>query len=285
MSATTRSDRTFSPLRAVFHAVIPVVVLVVAFVVISVLMLDGATVMKLSEAVGGFAVYLFVAGFGVSYLAQTRRAWIACAVGISLGTMAIWGFFTGWQQTRLGTGSAQRTRLGTGGAQRTRLGDPAALRVPLVEGAGGRIRHPVAGFSFDKPAGFVASTAKNTSLASEATLYTYVNHESGAVLIACIIYNVPRTRAEMQEMLDGVISAIVKRAIGEFPVTFSEKRVDWTEQSHQATADAKLGEGRLSFRTNVIELENSPPVMVGLMGIGRQDDSWFSVTLATWKPN
>jgi len=275
MSATTLSNRTFSPLRAVFHAVIPVVVLVVASVVTSVLLLDGAAVAELGHVVGGFAVYLFALGFGISYLAQTRRAWIAWVVGSGFGAVLIWGLLTGWQQGR----------TGTGGGQRARPGQPAAVRVPLVEGAGGRIRHPVLGFSFDKPAGFVASTAQNTSLDHEAILYTYVDRKSGAVLIAYMMYNVPRTRAEMQEMLDGVISGIVKRAIGQFPVTFTEKRVDWTEQGRQATAEAKLGEGQLSFRANVIEPENAPPVMVGLMGIGRRDDPWFSTTLATWKPN
>jgi hypothetical protein len=266
MPATTPSNWTFSPARAVLHAVIPVVVLVVVSVAIAVSMLDGAAVAKFGPAIGRFAVYLFAFGFGISYLAQTRRAWIAWVVGGASGAVMIWGVLTG-------------------GGQHTRLGTPAALRVPLVEGAGGRIRHPVLGFSFDKPAGFIESTAQNTSLSNETILYTYVNNESGAVLIAYIMYNVPRTRVEMQGMLDGTISGIVKQAVGQFPVTVTEKRVDWTEQAHQATAEAKLGEAQLSFRANVIEPENSPPVVVGLMGIGRQNDPWFSMTLTTWKPN
>lgn len=183
--------------RGVLHALIPFGLAIAGGLAILVTK-NPADPEKLGEGVGRFAFCAFIAGLGISYLAQTGRK--KAALWASLALVAAVGALAAIIAT-----TAPRQRL------------HAADRAPLVDrviDGSHRLVHPTLGFSILRPP---ASYQDSPQMAAamgvddpDTVAYAYADMPAQSGLIVAVIANAGESRSAFEEVVAGVRRGILK---------------------------------------------------------------------------
>jgi hypothetical protein len=245
--------------RALLHGLIPVAVAIGGGLIV-VATADVADPERFGEGLGQFSVFAYLAGVGISWLAQSgrrRTAWIAGALLVAMvAALAIVAFAVG-----------------------RRASEPltAAERAPLQvidDGGQRRLVHPTLGFSVRHPGpGYQErpALAAMMGLGSDpaAQVFAYAEDPPADALIVAIIKDAGRTRDGLDEMIAGLERGLAASAREQMPgaaLQVDRREVIWTDAERVARVQIRVGDlATIRVDAHPVRPAGRAPFVVALM--------------------
>jgi hypothetical protein len=262
--------------RGLLHAAIPFA-LVIAAGLVALLATNPVDPDKAGEGIGRFAFFAFLAGLGVSYLAQTGRRKAALWTG--LGLVAVIAAVT------VSVIAASR------GNAPKRLS--AADRAPLVEieAAGAhRLQHPTLGFSILRPPASYRDSPTMLAMMGPAirdpdsVYYAFAETPPQAGLIVGVMSNLGESRAAFQHVIDGIRSGLADSARSQSEtITYERNEITGSDAHLEAHVHALFGAIHIQVNAYSVHPQGRGTVIVSVTVIAPEPTTLADV-LASFQP-
>jgi hypothetical protein len=253
------SAAEFSWKRGLLHGGLAVLLLILAMVVL-IAVRPPADPEKLGEGTGRFAVFLFGAVVGISYLRQTGRRRLAG--WLSIGGVAL-----------IVAAVAAVAAPGCKGAAKL----PDGAKSPLVEeevDGGKRLRHPVLGFSLRHPGGsyvespYMAKVMHDSAGNDEAMhYYAYAEPLPQAALVIGLAPG-GQSESALEQAVEGLtrgLAELLREQLGGAEVRIVQKEVSWTAEKREANVRIVAAE-QIHMRMRALPLASGVLVIVTALG-------------------
>ena len=252
--------------RALLHALLPFG-LAIAGGLVLLLTKAPADPEKLGEGVGRFACFAFLAGLGISYLAQTGRK--RTALTISLALLA-------------GVGALAAVLATTHGGAHVRPAD----RAPLVDD-GHRLRHPTLGFSILRPPASYHDAPRMAEAMgvhdADTITYAYAETPPRAGLIIAIIANAGGSRRDFEDAVAGIRHGLGQATAAQantVPGAVQWLRDDITGDDAHLAAHLHAVVNDLHMQINAYQL----PTAIATLTVIAPDPATLADVLASFQP-